>query len=310
MRQNRRVSLQLSIGLPNFGAWIGSDGWHTFARLAHMAEDAGIDRLVLVDHVSMGTNTSAYRWGRFPTSPDAPWPEPLTLLAGMAALTRRITLATGVVLPSLRGATLFAKTAATLDVMSQGRLELGVGIGWQREEYEAAGVDWNNRADIFDETLEATARLWNELPASFSGTHVRFTDTFVSPQPVHQNGVPLLIAGTLTPRNLKRIAKVGSGWIPIMGASLADITAGTKLVATALAESGRIVPRVLTQVPVPLERRNDTWSLDATMANIPAVIETGATIAHLPFHMFCADARDSARVFSEIRARFEKEVCR
>lgn len=308
MRQNRSVTLQLSVGLPNFGSWIGPDGWHTFPQLARMAEDAGIDRVVLVDHVSMGVNTSAYRWGRFPTAPNAPWPEPLTLLAGMAALTQRITLATGVVIPSLRGATLFAKTASTLDVMSQGRLELGVGVGWQREEYDAAGVDWVDRADIFDETLDATCRLWTESPASFDGQHVRFTDTFVSPQPVRRGGVPLLVAGTLTTRNLARIARLGSGWIPIMGASLADITDGIRRVTAAIAESGRSVSHLLTQVPVPLERLGDSWSLDATMANLPAVVETGATIAHLPFQMFCTDSSDAARVFENIRIRFDREV--
>ena len=94
-----------------------------------MAEDAGIDRVVVVDHVVMGANTDAYRWGRFPTAPDAPWLEPLTMLTGLAAVTSTVRLATGVIIPALRGAPLLAKTAATLDVMSQGRLELGVGLG-------------------------------------------------------------------------------------------------------------------------------------------------------------------------------------
>lgn len=275
-----------------------------------MAEDAGIDRIVLVDHVTMGPNTSEYRWGKFVTTPDAPWPEPLTLLAGMATLTTRIRLATGVVLPSLRGAAAFAKTTATLDVMSSGRLELGVGIGWQREEYDAAGLSWNDRADIFDETLDATVRLWTDSPASFSGRHVNFEHTFVSPQPIQAGGVPLLIAGSLTARNLRRINRLKAGWIPIMGASLDDIAAGIQHV-TASSEASK--PREVTaliQVPVPLERHSDAWSLEATMANVPDVAAIGATIAHLPFHMFCADLVDAPRVFAQLRARFDSELAR
>lgn len=308
MRQNLSVQLLLSVGLPNFGSWVGTHGWHSFPRLAQMAEDAGIDRVVLVDHVTMGNNTDAYRWGRFPTTPDAPWPEPLTLLAGMATLTSRIRLATGVVLPSLRGAALFAKTAATLDVMSEGRLELGVGIGWQREEYAAAGVDWDSRADIFDETLQATRRLWTDSPASYAGNHVSFDDTYVSPRPLQQDGVPLLIAGRLTSRNLARIAACGSGWIPIMGASLTEIAEGVTTVRETLAMSKRSIPLILTQVPVPLERRNDAWDLHATMANLPLAASTGGNVMHVPFHMFCTDPKDAARVFTDIRKRFDAEA--
>lgn len=302
------VTLQLSVGLPNFGSWVSSHGWHSFPTLARMAEDAGIDRIVLVDHVTMSHNTAAYKWGKFPTSPDAPWPEPLTLLAGMATLTTRIRLATGVVLPSLRGAALFAKTTATLDVMSEGRLELGVGIGWQREEYHAAGASWDHRADLFDETLDATVRLWTDSPATFSGRHVNFSDTFVSPQPMQRGGVPLLIAGSLTPRNLRRIERVGTGWIPIMGASLDDIAVGVGLVSDAVGASRAPDTAPLVQVPVPLERDNDMWSLEATMARVPDVAAIGATIAHVPFHMFCADPADAPRVFAQLRARFDREL--
>src|SRR5690606_7793795 len=119
--------------------------WRRLVDLARIAEDTGCDRVVVVDHVVMGRNTDAYRWGRFPTGPDAPWLEPLTVLSAMAAVTRELRLATGILIAPLRPPALLAKTAATLDVISEGRLELGVGIGWQKEEYAALGLDWADR---------------------------------------------------------------------------------------------------------------------------------------------------------------------
>src|SRR5262245_900183 len=121
----------LSIGLPNFGAFFAPGEWHRFVDLARAAEDAGVDRIVVVDHVVMGTHTDAYSWGTFPTPPESPWFEPMTMLAAIASATRRIRLATGILIAPLRPAALLAKQAATLDVISGGRLDLGVGTGWQ-----------------------------------------------------------------------------------------------------------------------------------------------------------------------------------
>src|SRR5262249_27972452 len=78
---------QLSVGLPNFGGYLDTRDWHQFIDLARAADDAGVDRVVVVDHVVMGPNTDAYAWGNFPTPPEAPWLEPLTVLAAMAAVT-------------------------------------------------------------------------------------------------------------------------------------------------------------------------------------------------------------------------------
>src|SRR4051794_32088687 len=84
----------LTIGVPNFGAWIGDD-WCRLLDVARACEDAGADRLTVTDHVVMGRNTDAYVWGRFPTAPDGPWLEPLTVLAAMSGVTRQLRLATG-----------------------------------------------------------------------------------------------------------------------------------------------------------------------------------------------------------------------
>jgi probable F420-dependent oxidoreductase len=211
----------LTVGIPNFGGWAGGD-WNALLDVARACDDAGVDRLVINDHVVMGRNTDAYVWGRFPTKPDGPWLEPLTVLSAMATVTSRVRLATGILIAPLRPAAVLAKTVATLDVLSGGRVDLGVGTGWQREEYDALGLDFDARAQRLDDTIGACRALWSDLPASYSSETVSFAETFCSPQPA-QERLPIWFAGALTARNLRRIVDLGDGWIPIMGASLDDI---------------------------------------------------------------------------------------
>src|SRR5512143_374692 len=134
----------LSLGLPAF-AKPPAGGWRSILELAQAAEAAGVDRIVVPDHVAMGTHTEEYSWGRFPVPPEAPWVEPLTVLSAIAAVTDRLRLATGILIAPLRPAALLAKTVATLDVLSNGRVDLGVGTGWQREEFDAVGRRFEDR---------------------------------------------------------------------------------------------------------------------------------------------------------------------
>src|SRR3954452_18001098 len=184
----------LSLGVPNFGAW--ADDWPDVLDLARAADDAGVDRLVVTDHVVMGRNTDAYVWGRFPTPPEAPWLELLTCLAAIATATTRVRLATGIVIAPLRPAAVLAKTVATLDVLSGGRVDLGVGVGWQREEYVATGVDFSRRGDLLDHTIAACRELWSALPASYDGGGISFRDVYCSPLP-SQGRLPVWFSGTL-----------------------------------------------------------------------------------------------------------------
>jgi alkanesulfonate monooxygenase SsuD/methylene tetrahydromethanopterin reductase-like flavin-dependent oxidoreductase (luciferase family) len=172
----------LSVGIPNFGGWADGD-WHALLDVARDCDDAGVHRIIVNDHVVMGRNTDAYSWGRFPTAPDGPWLEPLTVLTAMATVTQRVRLATGVLIAPLRSAAVLAKTVATLDVLSGGRVDLGVGTGWQAAEYDAVGLDFRTRGRRLDDTIGACRALWSQLPASFASTTASFDDTFCSPQP-------------------------------------------------------------------------------------------------------------------------------
>src|ERR1700712_2572037 len=118
----------LTIGLPNFGGYFGGD-WSQLMATAKAAEDAGIHRVVINDHVVMGNHTDAYTWGRFPVPSQAPWLEPIATLTAIAGATSAIRLGTSVLIAPLRSAPLLAKSVATLDVLSAGRVDLGVGVG-------------------------------------------------------------------------------------------------------------------------------------------------------------------------------------
>ena len=297
----------LSIGLPNFGSFAGGD-WRRFVDLARVAEDSACHRVVVVDHVVMGSNTDAYRWGRFPTSPDDPWLEPLTVLAAMAAVTSELRLATGILIAPLRPPALLAKTAATLDVISEGRLELGVGMGWQREEYAALGLDWSDRGRLLDDALGACVALWGEPPTEFRGHRLQFDDVYCVPRPHRPTGIPLLIAGTLSERNIERIARWGSGWIPIMGASSDDVAAGIATAHAALRTAGRGIDDFIVPVPLPVVRDGDRPDLDATLAGAPALLELGATAVNLPLQAFCRDLDGAGDVLRRAGERFALET--
>jgi probable F420-dependent oxidoreductase len=251
----------LSFGLPNFGEWFGRD-WSQLIDLARAADDAGVDRLVVTDHVLMGRNTDAYVWGRFPTPPDGPWLEPLTCLSVIAGATRRVRLATGIIIAPLRPAPVLAKSVATLDVLSGGRVDLGVGVGWQREEYDASGLDFAARGQLLDDTIAACRELWSQSPASYKSSTVTFDDVFCSPQPM-QPRLPVWFSGTFTARTRRRVIELGDGWIPIMGATVDDIAAGAKEL------------RAATDRPI------DVQAPLRSMDGLPELIEAGVTNVYM-----------------------------
>ena len=265
--------VELSLGLPNFGGWLGGE-WQQLLDLARAADEAGVDRVVVTDHVLMGRNTDAYVWGRFPTAPDGPWLEPLTCLTAIAGVTRSVRLATGIVIAPLRPAPVFAKTVATLDVLSGGRVDLGVGVGWQREEYDASGLDFAARGQLLDDTIAACRELWTRSPASYSSSTVTFDDVFCSPRPV-QERLPVWFSGTYGPRTRRRVLELGDGWIPIMGASVADIRAGAD-------DLRRAADRpIAVQAPVRPVSNGDGLDVVATMEGVAELIAAGVTNVYL-----------------------------
>jgi probable F420-dependent oxidoreductase len=265
---------------------------------ARLAEQAGFNGVVVSDHVVMGNRTDRYPWGRFPVPHDAPWPEPLTLLAAVAGATRVLRLATGIVIAPLRPAPLLAKTVATLDALSGGRVDLGVGAGWQQEEFEAQGLDHDQRGRLLTDTIAACRVLWGPSPGSFSSATVSFRDLWCEPKPARPGGPTVLFAGTLTPRNVRRIAEVGDGWIPIMGETPDGISAGVETLRDALAGAGRDPSTLQVRAHLPLVRGGDgAADLEQTLDGATVMAGRGVTDVVLPLGAFLRDLDDRAGWF-------------
>ena len=193
--------------------WIGP--------IAREAERLGFESLVLPEHVVLAVEyTSRYPYsksGRVPLPPDCVIPDPIDTLAYVAGITSTLGLATGLLVLPWHHPLPLAKRAATVDRLSGGRLRLGVGLGWMREEIEAGGVDFDSRGERADETIDAMRAVWNSDPtggAQFEGRHFSFSGVQSFPRPVQSGGVPIEVGGT-SPPAIRRAARRGDGWLSL-----------------------------------------------------------------------------------------------
>jgi probable F420-dependent oxidoreductase len=271
-------------------------------ELARIADDTGIDQLVIPDHVVMGPHLENYPYGKFPLPLEEPWPEPLTVLAAMAGASSRVRFGTGVLITPLRPAVLLAKTLATLDVLSRGRLEVGVGTGWQQEEYDAQGLDFAKRWQLFDDGLRACKVLWRDAPAAFSSPTVSFREIWCLPRPAQAGGPPLWFGVALGPKNLARIAELGAGWMP-MDSRPEALRAGIAKLREAFRAAGRSFDGFGVRAHVDYVRRADkSLDLDATLASIPSRAEAGATSFSLALAQIVRSRGEIPKVFERIGA--------
>jgi probable F420-dependent oxidoreductase len=265
------MPLRISITVSGLSALFGRDLSEVVAA-AHLADEVGIHQIALPDHLAMGTRTDRYPYGRFPLPREEPWLEPLTALAAIAGATRRIRLATGVLIAPLRPPLLLAKTVATLDVLSGGRVDLGVGVGWQREEFDAGGVPFEGRWRRLDDTLRACQALWHDAPASFRSDTVSFDDIVCLPRPAQRGGIPLWLGLAASESHLTRMVEFGAGWMPMTA----------ERIRQALQAAGRDPASFGVRVSVPgVADGAGRLDLDRTLATLPALAEAGAT--HLGF---------------------------
>lgn len=189
--------------------------------LAEAAEQAGFESMWTVEHtVVPGGYGSTYPYaagGRMAGGNDAvPLPDPLIWMAYVAAATKRVKLATGIMILPQHNPVVVAKQVATLDHLSNGRILLGIGVGWLKEEFEALGVPFEDRGRRTDEYMQALRELWGAEKPTFEGKFVRFKDAYCRPQPVHRH-VPLIVGGH-SPSAAKRAGRFGDGFFPARGA--------------------------------------------------------------------------------------------
>lgn len=309
------LSPRLGIHLTNFSNEDRGD-WSALIDLAVAADRNGVDKVVVSDHVVMGERLDEYgkpevggvRGGAQPTGPDGLWLDPLTLLAVIAGRTTNVRLGTHVLLAALRRPVTLANTLATLDVLANGRVDLGIGVGWQKEEYDAAGLDFATRGKALDETIEIMQTLWREQSASYSIGGKLVEGIHMMPKPRQEGGVPVWVSGTLNKKVAERLAKYGAGWIPWGDAALdlpASIPALWRLVEAAGGDTSGL--RVVGNIPV-VKGTDGEPDAAASVAAIEPLLAAGVTdfMFRVPF----PPADEAAPIFAAWSSAFRSAIGR
>jgi probable F420-dependent oxidoreductase len=180
---------------------------------AEAVEAMGYQHILVYDHV-LGANTASRPDWSGPYTSETPFHEIFVLFGYLAAVTRRVELVSGVVILPQRQTALVAKQAAAVDVLSGGRLRLGVGVGWNAVEYQALGEDFGNRGARIEEQIALLRALWSETAINFQGRWHTVEDAGINPLPV-QRPIPIWIGGAAD-AVLRRVARIGDGWFPQM----------------------------------------------------------------------------------------------
>ena len=182
-----------------------------------------------------------------------PFPDPFITLAFAAGVTNQIKFGTNIAILPQRHPLYAAKELATLDVLSKGRVILGIGSGWLKEEFDALGIDFHTRGARTDECIQALRALWRDDPASFDGKLIKFGPMRSFPKPVQKGGIPIHIGGISAPA-IRRTARYGDGYLPV---PVEDIAGLFKQLRDECAKIGRNPAEIEFELP----RRTDPgWS--------------------------------------------------
>ena len=182
---------------------------------AQACEGIGLDSIWMGEHVVLFDETEF----PYPGSADGKIPVPegggmldtVATFGYLAGVTERLRFGTGIALISQRNPVYTAKEFATLDYLTEGRIDFGIGVGWCKEEVLASGYTWEDRGQRCNEFLALTKALWTESPASFNGKHFQVEPCYLDPKPVQKPHVPIIVGGN-SKAALKRAAKYGDGW--------------------------------------------------------------------------------------------------
>jgi probable F420-dependent oxidoreductase len=191
--------------------------------MARAAEDAGVDGVMLSEHIVLSEAAGANGIMGNPRDyaapgnqdPATPWPDSLVLLSAIASVTTRLRLIAAAIIAPLRHPLLLAHQLATLDLLSEGRLVVQPTVSWLRDEYAALGVPFEQRGKLLDEHLVAWKAAWSRSPATFGGEHYRFEDVYLEPKPWRPEGPRLWFGGiSVGPWIVRRVVEHGHGFHP------------------------------------------------------------------------------------------------
>ena len=291
------MTVEFGCHLPVYGPAATRETLLAFAR---RMEALGYDSLWASDHVvipwSIASKYPYNETGDFPLPPSATFLEPLTALALVAGATERIRLGTTVLVLPHRHPVLAAKMLATLDHLAPGRVILGAGVGWMREEIEIFGVDYARRGAWSDEALRIMKTCWREERPSFRGEFVSFAPLGFAPKPP-RGTIPIWIGGH-TPRALRRVAELGDGWHAAF-ASAEKLKGGLAALSAACRAAGRELKSLTLSARLGLPARHD---VGAFVREIRALAELG--VRHVILESRVRDLAD----MNEIYERFARDV--
>jgi probable F420-dependent oxidoreductase len=253
---------------------------------AQAVEAMGFDQMIVYDHVLGADLTNRPDWNK-PYSAKSPFQEPLVLIAHLAAITQRLEFFTGVLVLPQRQAALVGKQAACIDLLSNGRLTLGVGTGWNTVEYEALGVSFEKRGERLDEQIDFLRRLWTEDSFTYRGKYHDLTEAGIWPRSV-QRPIPIWVGGN-APLAMRRAARLADGWLPVSAAEDAADEIGR--FHEMVREAGRDPAKVSVGNIVIVDRawNGKVRGWEEAVADTEAWRKAGAT--HVSFHTTGADLK-------------------
>ena len=266
--------MQFGISIPHLG---GVASLEAVTRVGQEAEAMGYDSAWVSDHIVV-PQVHVERFG-------SDIYDPLVVLSYLAAQTNRIKLGTSTLILPYRNPVYLAKAASTLDVLSNGRLILGVGSGWLREEFDALAVSFEDRGAITDETIAILKELWTSDTPSFQGRFWSFSDIAFGPKPVSKPHLPIWVAGSsprstkvANPRSVRRAVEFGDAWHPFQP-TLEDISVGKELIRVYSDEQGRDPNELIIAARHPLQiwdgigKRHEKHPMLGTVDQITKSIE-------------------------------------
>jgi probable F420-dependent oxidoreductase len=209
--------MKVAIGCAGIGAAATGD---FIRRSAQAAERHGFSSYWLPEHVVRfgaypeSTHPYAAMFGGSTSMSDArvPFLDPIVGMAWAAAATSTIEIGSAIIILPQRNPVVLAKELVSLDQCSGGRIALGAGVGWCKEEYDAIGADWAGRGRRMDEHIAVLRTLWDKDEAAFQGETISFANAFMYPKPVRKGGIPIILGGE-SDASLRRIARMGDGWL-------------------------------------------------------------------------------------------------
>lgn len=274
--------MRYGFALPQIGP-VGSR--EAIITVASRAEEMGFDSLWVTERLLYALKAESPYAGRF-----TEWPavykhsiEPLHTLTFAAAHTSRLTLGTSAIVAGNHQPLHLARSAAAIDIFSEGRLRLGLSVGWAADEHKAVGTDMATRAARMDEFIAALKTIWTQDTVSFSGDFFQIPESTIQPKPVQKPHPPILIGGHAE-ASLRRAATLGDGWNPVVFMPAADLKQRIATLRELTREAGRdadamqVVGRVnfkLTDEPEPEGRRPFTGTPEQLGEDVAAFGETG-----------------------------------